>query len=798
MLFKKIFSIFLLFTCSLLTAEDDVTIVKDLSKLPVLTPSMLQRETQKIRLDNGLEAYLISDPDADLSGAMMSVKVGSWEDPIEHQGLAHFLEHMLFLGTLKYPKESEYQRFINEHGGQSNAFTSSNSTNYLFTINKSGFREALQRFSSFFKEPLFNASGVARELQAIDQEYAKNLENDAIREIYVMKELSSLDHPFHYFNMGNSESLASATREDLETWFRQHYSANLMRLVVYSFLPMDKLRELVIENFWGISNKDRDPPTIVSQALPSDLEGQLVYIEPLKDTRTLSLVWELPPKFAEMRETQPDRIVCFVLGHEGEKSLLAQLKREKLAESLACGGIKLGSNLEVLYLQIELTEDGLRDVDQVITRCFQTIKGLKDQGVPSYLFDEIQRMATIQYQYQSKENEFMMLMKHAYNIQDEDFATYPEATHVIQRFDQPAVAELIDDLTPENARFFVMAPSKLTTEESDRKERWLGANYGIKPITKKMMDQWGHVSAHSAITVPPPNIFIPDDLRLVYDQRSSSDRLVPVPMLLIDDARSRIYFAHDDHYGIPKVRWILEIKTPQINMGDPQTIVLGDLYIKSLKDALEKISYPAKMAGLEYGIKRKNNGIELEIQGYSQNAPLLLKEVLAIATSLEPTAAKYKIYKNSLLRKYQNFMKESPLNQSIEQFRSVIYKEFVTEKEKATAIRKVSFKKFKEYLSKLFDQTYVEGLLYGNLSEETAREISNNVRSIFEGSDYPKKEHLKNAVIVLPNEQGPYYLESRTKSQGNAVVLGIESESFSFKERAAQQILMQAIKEPFF
>ncbi len=57
----------------------------------------------------------------------------------------------------------------------------------MFSINNAAFEEGLDRFSNFFKEPLFNPSGVSRELQAIDQEYAKNLENDDVRAFYVDK-----------------------------------------------------------------------------------------------------------------------------------------------------------------------------------------------------------------------------------------------------------------------------------------------------------------------------------------------------------------------------------------------------------------------------------------------------------------------------------------------------------------------------------------------------------------------------------------------------------------------------------
>jgi insulysin len=60
---------------------------------------------------------LISDPDADKSGATMSVNVGSLEDPMERQGLAHFCEHMLFMGTDKFPEEGEYNDYISKNSG---------------------------------------------------------------------------------------------------------------------------------------------------------------------------------------------------------------------------------------------------------------------------------------------------------------------------------------------------------------------------------------------------------------------------------------------------------------------------------------------------------------------------------------------------------------------------------------------------------------------------------------------------------------------------------------------------------
>lgn len=70
---------------------------------------------------------------------------GSLSDPPNISGLAHFCEHMLFLGTEKYPKENEYSQFLSEHAGSSNAFTSGEHTNYYFDVSHEHLQGALDR-----------------------------------------------------------------------------------------------------------------------------------------------------------------------------------------------------------------------------------------------------------------------------------------------------------------------------------------------------------------------------------------------------------------------------------------------------------------------------------------------------------------------------------------------------------------------------------------------------------------------------------------------------------------------------
>ena len=232
------------------------TTIEEKATLPLLTAGFAERKTAKIVLSNGLQAYIVSDPHVETSGVAVTVGAGCWSDPTDTPGLAHYLEHMLFLGTEKYPDEAEFRLFEKEHNGMMNAYTARDCTCYMLSINNNAFPEALDRFSQFFKTPLFHPSGVARELNAIDQEHAKNLIDDNRRFFKVLTELAHPAHPFRGFSTGNKATLSNVSHQTLRDWYESHYSANLMYLVVYSALPIDTLKNLVVENFQGVTNRN--------------------------------------------------------------------------------------------------------------------------------------------------------------------------------------------------------------------------------------------------------------------------------------------------------------------------------------------------------------------------------------------------------------------------------------------------------------------------------------------------------------------------------------------------------------
>ena len=98
---------------------------------------------RRFTLDNGMRVLLVSDPKFNKSGAALVVNTGQIDDPRETEGIAHFLEHMLFLGTEKYPEVTEYGNYIKSNGGYNNAYTSTDHTNYQFEVRHAAFEGAL-------------------------------------------------------------------------------------------------------------------------------------------------------------------------------------------------------------------------------------------------------------------------------------------------------------------------------------------------------------------------------------------------------------------------------------------------------------------------------------------------------------------------------------------------------------------------------------------------------------------------------------------------------------------------------
>ncbi len=356
-------------------------------------------------LDNQMQVLLISDPDTPKAAASVDVWVGSGDNPEGRGGLAHFLEHMLFLGTDKYPDAAEYEEYVSEHGGTRNAYTSFEHTNYFFDINASHLPEALDRFAQFFVSPKFDAEYVEREKNAVEAEYQMGLKSDPRRGLDVLQEIMNPDHPYSQFSVGSLETLAdrpgATVRDDLLAFYERHYSANVMTLVVLGSESLDELEALVRPMFSPVPNRSFVHDEIAAPLFSDNDVPMVVKVRPQATRKQLEILFPIAD-YRERYRTKPGTYVASLVGHEGEGSLLSQLKAEGLAESLAASTGLAWRGGSLFSVDITLTEKGVDQYQRVLQLLFDYTELLREKGPSEGLYSEQAKLAELAFRF--KEN----------------------------------------------------------------------------------------------------------------------------------------------------------------------------------------------------------------------------------------------------------------------------------------------------------------------------------------------------------------------------------------------------------
>jgi insulysin len=271
-----------------------------------------KRTYRYVTLENELQILLIRDAHTEKASAAMDVHVGFYSDPDDVQGLAHFCEHMLFLGTEKYPDEKTYINYLSKHGGSWNAFTSSENTNFYFDVSSAHLEGALDRFAQFFISPLFTQDATDREMNAVHSEHCKNLQNDYWRESQLLRSTSNPNYPYHKFGTGSLETLKKHTdiRDRLLKYHSAFYSSNIMKLVIYGCESLDQLEIWAREKFSPIKNKHVTVPKFEGEPFPPDFLRIRQHHVPVKDLHKVTLLWPILPQRA-LWQSKPGH----VLGH---------------------------------------------------------------------------------------------------------------------------------------------------------------------------------------------------------------------------------------------------------------------------------------------------------------------------------------------------------------------------------------------------------------------------------------------------------------------------------------------------
>lgn len=343
----------------------------------------------------------------------MTVNAGVNREGRDIYGLAHFCEHMLFLGSKKYDKPTYFVDYITLYGGKFNGYTDFENTAFFFKINSDKFLHAIDIFSRFFIDPLFSAEYVEKEVNSVNSEFERNIQLDSKRKEMVLRQIADPESLFHRFSTGNVHTLleyAHNNKIDLQKrvleFYNTHYRPDNMKLVVYGDKPLGFYKDLIDKSFSEIKARD-DPYTFDTYTkLPWQLNqiGKLVLFQTINNHQELDISFLIEDVFKNIPQN-PSLYFKVLLNYRGKGSLDDTLRKKGYVAGIKAFVRKTHTGFSLFKLRGYITERGIQNLDKVLEIIFRYLKYVKEKAVDEKLYNYLKRIFDIQFFFNNKKKE---------------------------------------------------------------------------------------------------------------------------------------------------------------------------------------------------------------------------------------------------------------------------------------------------------------------------------------------------------------------------------------------------------
>ncbi|KRW98169.1 Metalloenzyme, LuxS/M16 peptidase-like protein [Pseudocohnilembus persalinus] len=760
------------------------------------------REYKAIRLQNSLEVILISDPECDKSAASLNVNVGQLEDPEERQGIAHFLEHMLFQGTKTFPDEGEFDKYLTQNGGSHNAYTDLMQTVYYFQCSNKGFDGALDRFSRFFYESLFDPESADREMKAVDSEHQKNIQQDMWRGYQLLRHLSKKGNPYNKFGTGDLSTLQHPNiRDDLLKFYEKYYSANLMKLVVNSNESIEEIEKSVIEKFSPIVNKNYQRQSYGEVPFDKQNLGKIIKFQPIKDKNKLVIYWVIEDQLKYYKNC-PSNYLSHIIGHEGRNSLYSKLKSEGLILELGCGKWDQMNLFSYFFVEIELTQKGIQNYEYVLQLVFSFIQMLKTKGPQKHVHDELKIVKELKFQNLDKQKGYSYVQSLADRMLKYDIEDVIKFNNLIGDFDETLLQKTMGQLTMDNCLIKI---SSKTFDDSifDQTEPIYGTKYNIEDISEKIRCYYSEPLNVEGIDYPPSNEFLPKNMDLITQDFTN---LPEYPSVVLQTESSLVYYKQDNKFRTPKgvIYWSIYTNDNGF-VNNPKSNILAELWIEVFKESISEVLYEAEMAYLETYFQEAYNRLSFRIAGFTDSFGRFLHMFIKKICEFDPSQWESKF--NDKLEHFENQYKNFPSNNPYQQVYQLRDKIFLTgQYDPELMLELIQQITFQDLLN--FNKTWLlnvcfEWLFAGNISKEQVIQIVQHSEEQFiknrNAKILPKGDIVELRNIQITSNPTIFWSRELPENESNsAVSVHYQVGTDNLVEKLQLDFVSKMVKSPFF
>lgn len=729
---------------------------------------------------------LCHQPKSDTSYVSLSVRAGHFYDPEDCQGLAHLLEHMLFMGSRHFPKPNAINSYIEQHGGSINAWTGTEYANYHYHCDGNKIIQTLPAFANMIRQPILDETALVNEINAIDAEFHFKKKDDLRRLYQIHKETCNPHHPFTKFSVGNTNIFSAFSvaelRTALKTLHKNYYCASNMCLCVASPVPEAQLEALITQAFAGLERgqlaNDNWPDLYTKQQL-----GIQINIKPLQKARRMIVTFALPGIHNDV-ETKPLNYVSHLLGDEGEGSLLAFLKQRNWAVNLIAGSGIEGDKFKDFNISFQLTQEGLAAKEDILTALFSYLQLIKSSIDEPWRYEEKAQLTALALDYEENVKPLNLVSEYAQHR----FIFSPKEINslrsTIGSFNAEKLNEALSFFAPQNLRLKIISPDVFT----DKSCAFYDAQYSVKPLSPSLLYSLNHPPLMESLRLPPPNPYLSNAYHLVLPEAGYG-----TPNKLIDKEGLRFWFAQDQQFFSPKGDIYISFDMAAFS-SSLAAVAAKRIWLSALNDYLQAKYYRAEIAGLHYRIYGHQAGFTIHTRGFTEQQTLLVNQLLDAVTAFSPTQKSFEHYKELQLQSLQNSLLNKPTNRLFSRLSVLIQRNTQAPIELLDAVTHSTYEAMLATCKDAFSHYYVDSFMHGNWSLEHANTFAD---ALVTQCTNANGKPLSRAVSKLSAGEALYH-HVPCEHDDAAVVLYLQAPSPSLTDTALCMVLEQMLAAPFF
>jgi len=746
------------------------------------------RQYQAIKLDNGMTVLLVSDAQATKSLAALTLPVGSLENPTDQLGLAHYLEHMVLMGSKRYPQPDNLAEFLKKHGGSHNASTASYRTAFYLEVENDALQPAVDRLADAIAEPLLDPVNADRERHAVNAELTMARSRDGLRMAQVGAETLNPEHPSSRFSGGNLETLrdkpGSKLHDALTAFYHRYYSANLMKAVIYGNQPLPELQKIAAATFGRVANHHATVPDISVPVVTDKQKGIIIHYVPAQPRKQLKIEFRIDNNSDKFR-SKTDTLIGYLIGNRSKNTLSDWLQNQGLADSISAGADPvIDRNGGVFSIAISLTDKGQANRDEVIAAVFSYLNQLRTEGIDKRYFDEVAHVLDLDFRYPSITRDMDYIEWLVDTMLRVPVADTLVAPYIADDYDAQAIRARLDGMTPENARIWFISPK----EPHNKTAYFVDAPYQVDKISAQRFKDWQVESDKIKLSLPVLNPCIPDDFSLI-----KADKAYARPQELMNQQGLRVFYMPSQYYADePKANITLALRN-KAAMSTAQNQVMFALNDYLAGVALDELSSQASVGGISFSTS-EDDGVTFSATGFTQRLPKLMSQLLKGYTSFTPTQAQLEQAKSWYLERLDAADKGKAFELAIQPAQLLSQLPYTQRSERRKLVATISLQQLMDYRKMLLEQSAPELMVVGNMTPDAVRSLATEVKTQLncEGHEWWHSEHVTITKPTLANLQEA---GSSTDSALAAVYVPVGFEEY---QSMASSAMLSQIIQPWF